>query len=98
MFSRQQKPVRTRSSKVSFSMKQQDVKVIFQTQFLKPYLPLKKGRVGKLQDRQDILENKQQINGRQTPTVHNINKQSQATKQTQKVLILLYFVEKTKKS
>lgn len=36
--------------------------------FLKWYLPLKKGRVGKFQDRQDILENKHQINGRQTST------------------------------
>lgn len=45
------------------------IKVIFQTiVFLKWYLPLKKGRVGKFQDRQDILENKHQINGRQTST------------------------------
>lgn len=59
MFSRQQKPVITRGSEVSFSMEEQDIKAIFQTtEFLKQYLPLKKGRVGKLQDRQDILENK----------------------------------------
>lgn len=76
MFSWKQKPVMKWSTKVSSSMEQEDIswlnlltEVIFQiTVFLKWYLPLKKGRVGKFQDRQDILENKYQINGHQTHT------------------------------